>query len=503
MNTKMNEMTGADSLKIYENNFIDLIRNRLGIIIHPHQSKDLRKTIAKACEHFSCSPSDYLKMLSECATDSPLFERLVIGVTIGETYFFRDKNQMCLLQEQLLPDLIKKKREQNNLNLRIWSAGCATGEEIFTMAMMLSELLPDLASWTVRLLGTDINTHSLQKAVRGRYKEWSMRSINAHYKKRYFTKINDEYHILPQLKELVTFFYLNLNDDNFPSIANGTNAQDLILCRNVLIYFDNQRINTLMKKLSMSLVEDGFLLLGASDPVVIQETSLHSHARQSLLFSRSPSAEKVIEAQASGTKIETISHLVVPMPFKKAPHKTPIPVRTKKLPVDEINIQQLLAEAKWKEIVDLPNLKPNESAFLLNAKATALANLGQLKQALSFCEKSLAVEGVNKNTHFLYAMVLLELNQIEAASTALRKTLFLDHTFVLAHFQLGLLFLRTKHFDAGVKCLKNALSLAKTQKPQEEVNGVADLRYGRLVEILEHEIELHASSRIGSHEAAK
>jgi len=117
-------------IQICENDFIQIIKNRLGIVIKKHQLSDMHKVILQACLKFHCMPEKYLEILLNCRDDSPYIEYLVVGVTIGETYFFRDAHQMTLLQEVVLPSLIKMKREQKNLTLRIWSAGCATGEEI-------------------------------------------------------------------------------------------------------------------------------------------------------------------------------------------------------------------------------------------------------------------------------------------------------------------------------------------------------------------------------------
>lgn len=507
MSVKMNERgSGAETglspqfaadFKSHENSFIDLIRVRLGIIIHPHQARELQKTILKACAKFSCSPGEYLQKLAACAPDSPLLEHLVTGVTIGETYFFRDKNQMQLLQQEVLPKIIARKRERRDLSLRIWSAGCATGEELYTLAMMLYELLPDANSWTIHLLGTDINTQSLQKALAGRYKEWSMRSISPYYKKHYFSKVADEYLITQELKNWVSFFYLNLNDDAYPSIANGTNAQDLILCRNVLIYFDSQCVTSLMKKFSLSLVDEGYLLLGASDPVNLGGTELHFNPQHSFLFSRdtvtppAPTEKKISKSEIGAPSLAT--------PLKKskkaaAPFRTTVTAaKPRRASLDDKSIQRLLATAQWQEILDRTSLNTEDTALLLNAKATALANLGKLRQAAQLCESSLALDKANKATYFIQAMILLELNKIEAAETALRKTIFLDHAFVFAHFQLGLLLFRNKNREAGAKCLKNALAIAKKQQPDQEVTGVYGLHYGRLVEILEHELELNDS----------
>jgi chemotaxis protein methyltransferase CheR len=276
----------AAYIKGHEQAYIQLIQHRLGIVIKTHQTNELRAVILSACHQFHCTPEEYIHLLKNSADHAPLLEHLILAVTIGETYFFRDNHQMELLQEKVLPTLIASKKTKGDLSLRIWSAGCASGEEIYTIAMLLNESLMDINRWTINLLATDINMSSLQKGMEGIYAEWSMRSIPLYFKQRYFTVLKNKYHLNPEIRDLAHFNYLNLNDDIYPSIFNETNAQDLILCRNVLIYFDQICIDKLMKRLSACLLPDGFLLLGASDPVNIKETNLASYNRESSLFIR-------------------------------------------------------------------------------------------------------------------------------------------------------------------------------------------------------------------------
>lgn len=494
-------------IKHHEDDFIHLIRDRLGIIIHHHQKNDLTRILSEACKTFHYTPTEYLKMLYNASDSSPIIEHLITGITIGETYFFRDSNQINLLQEMILPTLIKRKREQKKPTLRIWSAGSASGEEIYTIAMLLCDILPDIKAWTLTLLGTDINTQSLKKAINGIYSEWSMRSTSERYKQRYFTLNNNGQYIISQnIRDMVTFEYLNLNEDSFPSILNATNAQDFILCRNVLIYFDRDRGIKLMQKLSDSLVDGGFLLLGASDPVYTSETNLIFNYKQGALFTRPTLTEShKIEKVLNPVHKETIHKETLP----KIRQKTVTPkLHTEKKPSEtsltltqeeqQKQINQLLSEARWQETLDtIKSYRHHiiKSAFLLSAEATALANLGKLDQAVQRCHDCLAIDSTNINTYFTLAMVLVELNRTKEAEAAFRKTLFLDHEFVMGHFQLGLLLIKNKQHELGLKCLSNALAIVKSHSPEDEVKGFNKLCYGHFAEILQHEIDLHAISK--------
>ncbi|MBV8801489.1 MAG: hypothetical protein JO131_00725 [Gammaproteobacteria bacterium] len=502
-NSKNNPINTIDIMP----KFTHYIRERLGIIIHEHQTQDLNKLIIEACKKFNCSAYDYLTMLKESPDHSPIIEHLILGITIGETYFFRDTAQIHLLKDTILPELISKKRKENNHILRIWSAGSSSGEEIFTIAMLLCDILPDINSWTLNLLGTDINTMALKKALAGVYNEWSMRSIPERYKQRYFTLQNQKYAISQSLRDMVTFLYLNLNENIFPSLLNDTNAQDLILCRNVLIYFDQDRGIELMKKFRAALVPGGALLLGASDPIYTTETDLIFKYKQGSLFIRPTDVD--LKNIATSLPIQTSSipakNTIQTTHIKKTPIYIPkTTTAAKDISIEEQKniVNQLLSEGQWEKTLESVHSYRKgiiKSAFLLSAEATAFANLGQLDKAADLCYQSLAIDSTNINTHFLLAMVLIELNRTKDAEMELRKTLFLDHQFVMGHFQLGLLLIKNKQHELGLKCLYNALAIVKTQDASKQISENNKIDYGNLAEILEHEIELRVLAKGEKH----
>ncbi len=497
MNSLPTKTESIIDMKNYQEELIKLIRHRFGIKIHGSQIKELNKIIIDACQKFFCEPECYINLLSESKDGCLILEDLMSRITVGETYFFRDKHQMKLLQERILPTIIKKKRNENNLSLRIWSAGCATGEEIYTIAIILTELLPDIKKWKLQLLGTDINTIALKNASKGSYNEWSMRSISDYYKKNYFQKDNNHrYAILEKILPLVDFDYLNLNDNTYPSIFNGTNAQDLIICRNVLIYFNEENIQHIMKRFSACLIEGGYLLLGSSDPIYIKEANL-SFIDSSLFM------HKTIEKT---TIHQEKNHIINPTIAttkeikNKVKEKTPLPVSAKLAPeiTDEI-ITSYIKNGCFQEALKAIDLYENSHkqnrVFVLNSKATILANLGNLDEAIKLCEMSIKIDSTNIETHFILAMALIEINKIYAAEKELRKVIFLNNKFVEAHFQLGLLLLRAKKHDSGIKSLHNAVQIAKGRDPGEPVSGFQGLNYGRLTEILQRELELHTTQK--------
>ena len=161
-------------------------------------------------------------------------ELLITQFTTGESYFFRDQGQFDLIRQKLLPELIERRAKERTL--RIWSAGCAGGEEPYSLAMLVLELASGLAGWNVLILGTDINGEALHKARQGEYREWSFRALDAQRKQHYFVRHGDRWRIGPQLRDMVSFRSLDLVRDHFPDPEAGFERFDLILCRNVFIY---------------------------------------------------------------------------------------------------------------------------------------------------------------------------------------------------------------------------------------------------------------------------
>jgi chemotaxis protein methyltransferase CheR len=202
-------------------------------------------------------------------------EILAGELTVGETYFFREKRSFEILSDHILPEIARLRRNGER-RLRIWSAGCCTGEEPYSIAILLDRILPDLPQWQVTILGTDINPHFLQKAAAGVYSQWSFRDSPSWLKERYFRQIDaNHYEIAPSIKKRVLFSYLNLAEDGYPSLATNTNAMDLIFCRNVLMYFSPEKTRHAIHGFRRSLVEQGWLAVSPT------ETSSELFARYS------------------------------------------------------------------------------------------------------------------------------------------------------------------------------------------------------------------------------
>src|SRR6201988_4254583 len=210
------------------------------------------------------TPSEYLSHLTTRANRAAELRSLLNEITIGETYMFRSPSQLEALRTVILPQLIKSKNAMGFKRLRLWSAGCSTGEEPYTLAMfLLEESAKLLSGWTFDILATDLNDHSVNAAKAGIYGEYALRSTTDGLRKKYFKPHDDKrLQASDQLKSLIRFERVNLNDDSKMIFIKGL---DLIFCCNVLIYFDLNSKRRVMQHFYSNLLSGGYLFLGHAE----------------------------------------------------------------------------------------------------------------------------------------------------------------------------------------------------------------------------------------------
>ncbi|MGI9104197.1 MAG: CheR family methyltransferase [Terriglobales bacterium] len=202
---------------------------------------------------------------------------LLENLTINETSFFRNKPQMEMFHKTIMEDLLRQKQAERNWGLRIWSAGCSTGQEPYTLGMLVCDslayytlrnaqsyeipspkpLVP--APWQVEIVASDISYSALRAAQSGAYTEQQMEPVDYMYRLRYFDKIGDRYQVKPALKNMVKFDFHNLKTEYLPQ------RNDVIFCRNVMIYFDEPEQKRLVEKLYRCLNPHGYLLIGHAE----------------------------------------------------------------------------------------------------------------------------------------------------------------------------------------------------------------------------------------------
>lgn len=209
-----------------------------------------------------------------------LAKDVIEAMTINETYFFRDKSPFDQFRSVMLPALIASR--QNEKRLRIWSAAASTGQEAYSIAMILEENAAKLPGWKIEILGTDLSEQVLEKAKKGIYSQFEVqRGLPTPMLLRHFNQIGDSWQISEQMRSKVSFRPLNLLAD-FTSLGRF----DVIFCRNVLIYFDAVRKTDILTRMSRILAPDGFLTLGASESLIGLKTDLVAHPEHRGIFNR-------------------------------------------------------------------------------------------------------------------------------------------------------------------------------------------------------------------------
>jgi len=239
------------------------IHERAGIFLETKKIYFLKKRLEKRMAILGLdSPQKYLRYLKFKDLDGKEFQALIELITVNETYFFRGFDQLVAFAEHCLPEVCEIKRENGDNKLKIWSAGCSTGEEAYTLAIILMEMLEDFYSWDIEILASDIDTKALERAKLGIYPKRSVKNVPLEYLQKYFSEIDGTFKINPMLKRIVKFKHINLVDEK---TMRRIQNMDFIFCRNVLIYFDDKARREVVSYFYDSLNPSGFIFLGHSE----------------------------------------------------------------------------------------------------------------------------------------------------------------------------------------------------------------------------------------------
>ena len=443
------------------------IAERMGLHFPEERWPDLARGLRNAGHELGLgNPDAVVGWLKSREPTTGQIEMLASHLTVGETYFFRDPASFEAVQQVILPPLVARRSEAGR-SLRLWSAGCCTGEEAYSLAITCARALPDLGSWHVSILATDINPKFLAKAEAGVYSEWSFRGAPPWLRERFFSPAHDKKLTLdPTVKSLVHFAYLNLAEDVYPSLHNHTNAMDVIFCRNVLMYFTPSHQRRVVTALHRCLVDGGCLLVNPAEA----STSLFP------MFAVEKLGEVIVYRKTARPACdESRPGLAEPATSPPVPVPEPALTLTRAYPPPD---------APAEPIAPAPPISPTAAApredFL--ALATTLANQGKLEEAFAACGDAIAAERTNPDAHFLNATICDELGRLEEAVAAMGKVLYLDQDCILAHHALGDLYKRLGRKKESARHFAVAIGLLATKSRDEIVAGSDGLTCGRLLE---------------------
>jgi chemotaxis protein methyltransferase CheR len=244
------------------NKFTKMIYRKTGLSYEISKKYFVQKRIEKRIEALEMESYNEYFMALKFSQDSTEFDKLINDLTVNETYFFRDFPQLRNFAEEVLP--IFEASKGRSKKIKIWCAACSTGEEAYTLAIILNEMLENPEKWEIRIIATDINTEVLRRAKIGLYESRAIKDVPPEYLEKYFTMRHDKYLINLNVRNSITFKKLNLMDEYDMNTINGC---DFVFCRNCLIYFDDESRKSVVAGFYQALNPGGYLFLGHSESV--------------------------------------------------------------------------------------------------------------------------------------------------------------------------------------------------------------------------------------------
>jgi chemotaxis protein methyltransferase CheR len=476
-------------------------------------------------------------LLALLRDDARARESFVADLTIGESYFQRDPAQFDLLRWRILPELLASRPADRAI--RVWSAGCAAGEEPYTIAMLFEEMN---AADRSDIVGTDIARSRLADAQRGLYSKWQLRNTPDPVRRRYFGEHGRFFELTPRIRQRVDFRYLNLAEDSFPSLTNGIWGMDVILCRNVLIYFDAPTVERVAQRLIASLSEDGWLLLGASDPAISELVDCDVVLTESgLAYRRRGAAGSDDIRAASAATREPLRRDIAPpdggwraaradieltpvtAPSPAAGGAAPDAPESDNEPPDAVESLSSAPAADhgqaFASTADHGHAHASSSDIILDAYAhrdfsrvhelaaaaartgslstpawtawvRALANEGRHDEAADTVTRAIDHVGATAELLYLHAVLLLQCGKPADAAAAARRALYMDRNLIVAHLTLGEAHRRSGNIEGARRALRNAASLLTALDAAATVPASDGESAGRLAELVRVKLSL-------------
>lgn len=419
----------------------------------------------------------YLALL-EGAAGREEWAALEAEITIGETFFFRYAEQFAALRGTILPELIEARAETRRL--RIWSAGCSTGAEPYSIAILIHDLLGEaLTDWSVTILGTDLSAAALATARAAEFGPWALRTLDTEERARWFRRTparpglpHGGYALRPAFRRMVRF-----ERQNLLSLIDGSDhtqtSFDLILCRNVLIYFSSDHVNRIVRALGERLNPRGWLLIGHAEPNPAFSQWLQPVALPGTVAYRPIGTPTTEPPPVLIPAILDAAPIPLAPPFERVAAHFPNPE------LDPPPSPQLAVMPKPVPIPVSPATDHPLSPGDLLAEIRVLADAGETARAWRRLHEEIDGYATDPALRYYEGLLALDLGREREAERALRGALFLDRGFIMAHFQLGLLLSGGGRRSEATRALDNALRLAQGLPPETilpEGDGVSAAR---------------------------
>ncbi|UKJ74987.1 CheR family methyltransferase [Azospirillum brasilense] len=387
----------------------------------------------------------YLAQLAGEGPTGPEYQALINELTVGETFFFRYAEQFEALCAVAIPECLRRNRESRLL--RIWSAGCSIGPEAYTLEILLKRHFADqLRDWQVSIVGTDLNASFIETARRGVYGNWAVRGLDPAVLAECFDRQGDLWAVKPRFREWTSFSVFNLVDGPLPNYPRGLGALDVVLCRNVMIYFDEPTRTRLLENLHEVLVPNGWLVVGHAEtgqqvnslftPVPVPGATIYRKPR--------PGSVPV----AAALPAYTPSVAVEPRP---AEPKAAEPKSARKRSTATESVARLRATAAKPAPAPLPTPQPPAGSPAGNP---AVAD-GDRAAALDACIALAERNRLDPVVHFRLGLLEEELG-VGDPIAAFKRALYLDSDFALADYHLALAYWRRGKLAPAQRHFRNA-----------------------------------------------
>ena len=409
---------------------------------------------------------DFLNYLSNTTPGKMLLQQMMDEITIGETFFFRNVPQLDTFREYVIPELVRAKRSSGVQTIKIWSAGCATGEEVYTNAMLLLENLPNPGTWQIYILGTDINRKFLKIAEEGIYRgNRPQKHVDQALLQKYFTYEDGQYKVKNELRNIVKFAHHNLIQNPY-DMYEMIDA-DVIFCRNVTIYFNTETTRMIINKFYDCLRDKGFLFLGHSETLwkICDKFRVHDFPKGFIYQKDLYHRDRNVESNTTHAAIPEIN-LNLMHQIKDTGHtpKSPFSVDSRYLnhtpfPAEDTSpdmLENLMkVDTRYNEgcilfenkdfdgalkcFDEIIRLDPN---YLIAhfAKATILSNQGKYQEALKAFQHLINVDNLFLEAYYLQSILYIKLQDLPRAISALQKVIYIDPDHALSYFNLATLY---------------------------------------------------------------
>lgn len=446
------------------------INQLFGIHLKQNSWSSMEKNLIKAAKLLNRKEDleDISKWVLKPSLSDNEYHALAKTLTIGETYFFRELSGLTLLTDEIIPAIRKK----NSKTLRIWSAGCSSGEEPYSIAIFLKENLPDSDKWDIQIMATDLNNEALSKARKGIYRPWSFRGLRNDLLNKYFVCHANTYEIRKDIRDMIQFKNLNLIKDEFPLANDKSKGFDVVFCRNVLMYFSQDTIENITQKFFSSLADDSWLITSQTELSMNIYHQFHRTKFKDAFFFKKGNIPATVttnnfrkknrpEKTATGEPGVLKRKSSFQEKHKKrsaSEEKLPSPVVSTAPPPA---IEGLYNNSEYQRCIAVYEAaesfnKFDASELFLISKS--YANLGRYNEGAAIIEELINKNSSNPEFYYFYATILSEQGSWQAAEKNLIKALYLKPDFLSARFSHFLVLRKLNKNEKAVKEGQNILN---------------------------------------------